>query len=145
LHRPGRYRIEATGEVTARSPWFRVRRAGDIFGRILRAGVAFDRNQRDGADVVAGPLHRRPSHLHDRRAFLYRWPRMQRGSDLILDRRLHRIGGPVDVSGGWFDAGDYLSSPTRRPTTTCCCSAARASGPARAATAVAEARSGYAG
>ena len=108
LHRPGRYRIEATGEVTARSPWFRVRRAGDIFGRILRAGVAFDRNQRDGADVVAGPLHRRPSHLHDRRAFLYRWPRMQRGSDLILDRRLHRIGGPVDVSGGWFDAGDYL-------------------------------------
>ena len=21
---------------------------------------------------------------------------------------LERIGGPVDVSGGWFDAGDYL-------------------------------------
>ena len=108
LHAPGRYRIVTRGDVVARSPRFWVRGAGDIFGSILRAGVAFDRNQRDGADVVAGPLHRRPSHLNDRDASLYRWPRMQRGSDLILDRRLHRIGGPVDVSGGWFDAGDYL-------------------------------------
>ncbi|HEY2879773.1 glycoside hydrolase family 9 protein [Nocardioides sp.] len=108
LHTPGRYRVATSGDVTTHSPWFRVRGAGDIFGKILRAGVAFDRNQRDGARVVAGPLHRRPSHLHDRQASIYRWPRMERGSDLILDRRLHRIGGPVDVSGGWFDAGDYL-------------------------------------
>ena len=28
----------------------------NIFGTLLRAGVAFDRNQRDGANVVAGPL-----------------------------------------------------------------------------------------
>ena len=34
---------------------------------------------------------------------------MERGSDLITDRTLHPLGGPtVDVSGGWFDAGDYL-------------------------------------
>ncbi len=108
LRAPGRYRISTTGAVTARSPWFRVRGAGGIFGTILRAGLAFDRNQRDGAGVVSGPLHRRRSHLHDRHASVYRWPRMQHGSDLILDRRLHRIGGPVNVSGGWFDAGDYL-------------------------------------
>jgi endoglucanase len=108
LHRPGRYQVSTRGGVRAHSPWFRVTGAGHIFGTMLDAGVAFDRNQRDGARVVAGPLHRRPSHLLDRRASIYRWPRMQRGSDLILDRHLHRIGGPVNVSGGWFDAGDYL-------------------------------------
>jgi endoglucanase len=108
LRSPGRYRVSTSGGVSARSPWFRVRGAGEIFGRILDAGVAFDRNQRDGADVVPGPLRRRPSHLNDRHAFVYSWPQMQRGSDLITDRHLHRIGGPVDVSGGWFDAGDYL-------------------------------------
>ncbi len=108
LHTQGRYRITTTGAVSAHSPWFSVSDAGDIFGTLLDAGVAFDRNQRDGADVVAGPLDRQPSHLKDRRARIYRWPTMQRGSDLILDRHLHRIGGPVNVSGGWFDAGDYL-------------------------------------
>jgi endoglucanase len=104
----GRYRVEVVGGATARSPWFSVRGPSNIFGTLLRAGVAFDRNQRDGANVVAGPLDRQPSHLNDAQAGIYRWPRMEHGSDLILDRHLHRTGGPVDVSGGWFDAGDYL-------------------------------------
>jgi endoglucanase len=108
LHRVGRYRLTTHGGVHVRSPWFRVRSAGSIFGTLLDAGISFDQNQRDGADVLPGPLHRRPSHLLDRHASLYRWPHMQRGSDLITDRHLHRIGGPVDVAGGWFDAGDYL-------------------------------------
>jgi endoglucanase len=108
LHQAGRYRVVTSRGVKTRSPWFRVRTAGSVFGTLLDAGVSFDRNQRDGADVVAGPLHRRPSHLLDRRASLYRWPHMQPGSDLITDRHLHRIGGPVNVEGGWFDAGDYL-------------------------------------
>jgi len=108
LHTPGRYRVSTTGGVSTRSPWFRVSSAEAVFGSILDAGVAFDRNQRDGADVVPSPLQRMPSHLNDAHASVYAWPRMERGSDLILDRRLHRIGGAVDVSGGWFDAGDYL-------------------------------------
>jgi endoglucanase len=108
LHTPGRYRVITSDGVRARSPWFRVRSAGSIFGTLLDAGVSFDRNQRDGADVVAGPLHRLPSHLLDRTASVYARPRMQHGSDLIIDHHLHRIGGPVDVEGGWFDAGDYL-------------------------------------
>ena len=52
--------------------------------------------------------HRKPSHLLDRRAYVYAWPRMEPGGDLILDADLDRTGGPVDVAGGWFDAGDYL-------------------------------------
>jgi endoglucanase len=108
VHARGRYRVTVTGGADARSPWFFVRTPSNVFGTLLQAGVAFDRNQRDGADVVAGPLGRQPSHLNDAHAHLYRWPRMEHGSDLILDRHLHRVGGTVDVSGGWFDAGDYL-------------------------------------
>ena len=33
---------------------------------------------------------------------------MVRGEDLITDPDLTKIGGPVDVEGGWADAGDYL-------------------------------------
>ena len=109
LSAPGRYRVVATGAIRATSPWFRVIGAGPLFGTLLRSGVLFDRNQRDGAGVVAGALDRRPSHLHDRHATVYAWPRMERGSDLITDHRLHPLGRPaVDVAGGWFDAGDYL-------------------------------------
>jgi endoglucanase len=108
LHTEGRYRVEVVGGATARSPWFPVTASGDVFGALLRAGVAFDQNQRDGSDVLPGPLDRQPSHLNDAQARLYRWPHMQRGSDLILDRHLHRLGASVDVAGGWFDAGDYL-------------------------------------
>jgi hypothetical protein len=105
LRQPGRYRVETTG---ATSPWFRVMRPGRLFGTLLDSGIAFDRTQRDGRQVVRGRLHRRPSHLLDRDATVYAWPNMARGSDLITDRRLHALGGPVDVAGGWFDAGDYL-------------------------------------
>ncbi|MGA8247000.1 MAG: glycoside hydrolase family 9 protein, partial [Nocardioides sp.] len=108
LRRPGRYRVLSDGTAAATSPWFRVMHAGRLFGKLLDSGVAFDQVQRDGRRVVRGRLDRRPSHLLDRHADVYAWPHMARGSDLITDRRLHRIGGPVDVAGGWFDAGDYL-------------------------------------
>jgi endoglucanase len=109
LRTPGRYRVVVAGAVRATSPWFRVTGASRLFGTLLDSGVAFDQTQRDGRHVVRGRLHRRPSHMHDRRATVYRWPRMARGSDLITDRRLHPLGGAtVDVAGGWFDAGDYL-------------------------------------
>src|SRR6478752_4818039 len=84
VHVAGRYRVEVVGGATARSPWFSVRGPSNIFGALLRAGVAFDRNQRDGANVVAGQVDRQPSHLNDAQAGIYRWPRMEHGSDLIL-------------------------------------------------------------
>ena len=75
---------------------------------MVEFGVAFDQNQRDGDEMVAGPLDRRPSHLLDAQADVYAWPHMVHGEDLITDKDLTRIGGPVDVEGGWADAGDYL-------------------------------------
>jgi endoglucanase len=108
LHRKGRYTVRTDGAVRVRSPEFRIASAEQLYTRMVRFGVAFDQNQRDGDEQVAGPLHRRPSHLNDAQAGVYAWPHMVKGEDLITDPDLTRIGGPVDVEGGWADAGDYL-------------------------------------
>ena len=108
LSKPGRYRLEARGDVSAQSPYFRIASADALYGKLLRYGVQFDQVQRDGTDVIRGALDRKPAHLNDRNAKVYAWPNFVRGSDTITDHDLQRIGGPVDVSGGWFDAGDYL-------------------------------------
>ncbi|MDF5756844.1 glycoside hydrolase family 9 protein [Spongiactinospora sp. TRM90649] len=100
---PGDYLIKA-GPARAR---FQVAPAPGVLpaGRIL----TFFTGQRDGANVPAGPLGRRPAHLRDRSAAVYEWPRFAgRESDQIKGA-LRPAGGPrVDVEGGWFDAGDYL-------------------------------------
>ena len=104
----GRFLVQTHGAVRVHSPVFRIGTAEQLYGRVLRYGIAFDQNQRDGDEQVAGPLHRRPAHLNDAHADVYAWPHMVRGEDLITDPDLTRIGGPVDVEGGWADAGDYL-------------------------------------
>ena len=108
LRQRGTYRVQVVGAVRATSPWFQVAGARRLFGTMIGFGVAFDQNQRDGDDQVPGPLDRQPSHLLDAQADVYAWPHMVRGEDLITDKDLTRIGGPVDVEGGWADAGDYL-------------------------------------
>nr|BFE82730.1 hypothetical protein GCM10020093_053310 [Planobispora longispora] len=65
--------------------------------------VAFFGRQRDGADA-----QREPSHLNDRAASVYEWPVFTGPDTDQIKGGLRRIGGPVDVEGGWFDAGDYL-------------------------------------
>jgi endoglucanase len=105
LHTRGIYRISVTGGAT--SPAFRVQSAADLYGTIVRDGVTFYQTQRDGHDVIPGELRRRPAHLNDRAARVYRTPTFV-VDDVIADADLTRIGGPVDVEGGWYDAGDYL-------------------------------------
>ncbi|MEO7059799.1 MAG: glycoside hydrolase family 9 protein [Lapillicoccus sp.] len=107
VRRPGRYRVTTSGG-TSTSAAFQVSDVSTIYGVMLTNGIAFDQSQRDGHDVVPGALNRRPSHLTDASATLYQWPTMQAGSDLITDPDLSPVGGPVNVEGGWFDAGDYL-------------------------------------
>jgi hypothetical protein len=48
-------------------------------------------------------LSRQPANLTDAKAFTYADPRYD-GNDNLLGS-LKKTGGPVDVSGGWFDAG----------------------------------------
>ncbi|GAB2862715.1 glycoside hydrolase family 9 protein [Lentzea nigeriaca] len=108
LTAPGRYRIEVSGTVTGTSPEFRVADARDLFGGLAAANVRFFRSQRDGANVDGSLLRRKASHLADRAAQVYDPPRIDMEAYKLLDPALTRTGGPIDVEGGWFDAGDFL-------------------------------------
>jgi hypothetical protein len=104
LRTPGTYRIRAAG-VT--SPRFRI--GDDLLTPRVAEAVEFFQAQRDGADVIAGRLQRKPAHMNDRAASVYAHPRYDGpDSDVILGRSLRRIAGPVDAEGGWMDAGDFI-------------------------------------
>jgi len=107
LTRPGTYRIKVVGGAAAVSPSFRVQPAAELYGTLVRDGVTFFQTQRDGQSVPAGALDRRPAHLNDAAAQVYAIPAFVT-DDVIADADLTRIGGPVNVEGGWYDAGDYL-------------------------------------
>jgi endoglucanase len=109
LTRPGRYHIKVAGSASGTSTEFVVGTAASLYARLVADGVSFFQVQRDGPDVIAGPLQRKPAHLHDASATVYADPHFESGdSDVITDSGLTKVGGPVDASGGWFDAGDYL-------------------------------------
>lgn len=142
LTRTGRYSLVLRG-TGVRSLTFPVLTAAGLWEPVLRKGVAFDRLQRDGGDVVAGGPDRRPSHLNDRSAQLYLWPNFEDDSDAITDADLTPSGGRVDVAGGWFDAGDYLKfTHSTAYADVLLYVAARALGAAAPATLLAEARHG---
>jgi endoglucanase len=101
LAAPGRYVLQAGGTSAAVT----VAPASTLYEPLVGHAVRFFQAQRDGADVLPGVLERQPAHLNDRRANVYAPPRY-RGETLLGD--LHRIGGPVNVAGGWFDAGDFV-------------------------------------
>jgi endoglucanase len=109
LRATGTYHIVVSGTSTASSPTFRIESRADMYASVVSDGVAFFGVQRDGSDVIGGALDRKPSHLNDAQATVYADPTfLPDGNDVIADAALTKIGGPVDVEGGWFDAGDYL-------------------------------------
>jgi hypothetical protein len=108
----GTYRVAVSGPgLRAHSPPFRVGPAAEVLGPLLPKLLRFFQAQRDGAEVVPSGLGRRPSHLADRAATVYRPPRHRDGE---LARGLVPVPGAatVDVSGGWADAGDFLKFTT---------------------------------
>ena len=104
LTRIGQYRVtvQAAGGPVS-SPAFRVDSPAALYQRLAGNGVRYFTSERDGPDVDPSVLDRQPANLTDRRAFVYAPPRFD-GNDNILGT-FHRIGGPVNVAGGWFDAG----------------------------------------
>lgn len=91
LRTPGRYRITSGGAsqtVTVAPAKALDGPAGKVLG--------FFGEQRD----------RR--HKGDRAASVYDWPEFTGPDTDQIKGELKKIGGPVDVAGGWYDAGDYL-------------------------------------
>jgi endoglucanase len=105
---PGTYHIVVSGGASGSSPSFTVADASSLYHKAIVDGISFFQLQRDGTDVVPGALHRKPAHLNDASASVYAIPRFEEDSDVITDAKLTKLGGPVNVLGGWFDAGDYL-------------------------------------
>ena len=146
LVRPGRYRVAVSGDVRAVSATFVIEDARNLYGMLVRDGVAFFQAQRDGADQVAGPLARQPSHLNDAHAGVYEVPTfVDSSSDTIANSTLTPLpgGGLVNAAGGWFDAGDFLKfTHTTAYGDVVLYASARALGSAAPATLLAEARHG---
>jgi hypothetical protein len=103
LERPGTYVIRVKGAAPRK---VRVGATPGVYRRLLGNAIAYYQSVRDGPDVIPGPLHRKPSHLRDRTAPVYAKPRYNSDGELL--GKLKRIAGTHDVSGGWFDAGDYV-------------------------------------
>lgn len=99
LRRTGTYRLRLVGAGGEPEVRFRVAPAGRLLDPLRADGVRFFGTQRDGGDVLADATGREPSHLTDERARVYE----PAGTGPPAE-----VGGPVDVSGGWFDAGDFL-------------------------------------
>src|SRR4051794_4149360 len=76
LHRRGAYRL-VVPSLHARSVPFRIDRAEALWQPRVADVVAFFQAQRDGRQVVAGPLDRKPAHLHDATAGIYAHPRYE--------------------------------------------------------------------
>jgi len=104
LTRPGSYRItvHAAG-ATAVSPAFTVTSPAVLYHRLVLNAVRYFTSERDGAQVVPSVLARQPANLSDARSYVYATPRYDSDDNLL--GTLRRIGGPVNVAGGWFDAG----------------------------------------
>lgn len=104
----GQYVVKLAGPVQAESPVFRIDTGANLYGSLLSNTLGFYQTQRDGPDQSASsPLVRVASHIEDEAAYVYSSPRY---SNDVLHGALVRLNdyAPVDVSGGWFDAGDYL-------------------------------------
>jgi endoglucanase len=100
---PGTYQIKIISPRAAVSPAFAIATPQALYHRLVLNGVRYFTSERDGGNVVRSVLNRRPANLTDRRAFVYADPRYDRNDNLL--GRFHKIGGPVNVAGGWFDAG----------------------------------------
>jgi hypothetical protein len=103
LRLPGQYRIRLLSPATAVSPGFTVGDGTQLYGQLVDNAVRYFTSERDGPDVVSSVLSRQPANLTDEKAFVYADPRYDDNDNLL--GTLKKTGGPVDVSGGWFDAG----------------------------------------
>jgi endoglucanase len=100
---PGVYQVKVSAPAAAVSPAFVVGTAAQLYGQLVDNAVQYFTSERDGPDVVPSVLDRQPANLTDENASVYQDPSYDSNDNLL--GTLKKIGGPVDVAGGWFDAG----------------------------------------
>ncbi len=105
VQKTGSYSIQVDGSLDASSPTFKIDTGANLYSGLLPNALFFYLAQRDSPNVEHWVMKREPSHLTDEQAFIYDTPVYNHGQ---IQGSLHKIGGPIDVAGGWFDAGDYL-------------------------------------
>jgi hypothetical protein len=101
----GSYKIEVDGPNSATSPTFKIESGANLYRGLLTNALSFYQTQRDGPNVIPSVMNRQPSHLKDKQASIYSTPTYKNGT---LRGSLNKVSGPIDVSGGWFDASDFL-------------------------------------
>jgi hypothetical protein len=102
----GHYTVQVSGGGVTVGGVIDVGAGPTLYGPLLSNALFFYKAQRDGANVDSSVMGRQPSHLADKSATVYATPSY---SNDVLQSPLVAVGGStVDVSGGWFDAGDYL-------------------------------------
>jgi hypothetical protein len=100
LHRCGTFRVRAGAAV---SPAFTIANGTALYGQLVTNAVRYFTSERDGADVEPSVLSRKPANLTDTKADVYATPSFDSNDNLL--GTLKKVAGPVNVSGGWFDAG----------------------------------------
>jgi endoglucanase len=103
LDTPGQYRVRVVSPVGSVSPTFTVGTGAQLYRQLVDNAVQYFTSERDGPDVDSAVLDRQPANLTDEKAYIYADPKYDSNDNLL--GTLKKIGGPVDVSGGWFDAG----------------------------------------
>jgi endoglucanase len=96
----GWYQVHAGSAV---SPSFQIASGATLYTQLVNNAVRYFTSERDGADVESSVLDRQPANLTDESAYVYANPSYDDNDNLLGG--FTKIGGPVDVSGGWFDAG----------------------------------------
>jgi endoglucanase len=99
----GTYTITAGG---ASSPRFAIAPAATVYARDLANSLSFYENERDGPDFIKTALRTAAAHLNDEHATVYSTPSVNPNGNFKGD--LTSLGTTMNVTGGWWDAGDYL-------------------------------------
>jgi endoglucanase len=99
----GIYQVKVTSPAAAVSPAFVIGTGAQLYSQLVDNAVQYFTSERDGPDVVSSVLDRQPANLTDEKAYVYADPAYDSNDNLL--GTLKKIGGPVDVAGGWFDAG----------------------------------------
>jgi endoglucanase len=102
----GVYTIDVNGPMPATSPSFRIGSSEQLYSQGLANALSFYQNQRDGQHFIKTPLRTAAGHLNDQHAAVFSSPQFDDDDNILGD--LQPVGGTIDASGGWWDAGDYL-------------------------------------